>query len=66
MEVTGTQDDLVQVSFRLPASLLQRLAKIAEREERSVSGQLRHAVQRHVAELETDPPAVIPREELSE
>ena len=40
----------VQVSFRIPADLAAALEKVAAREDRTVSAELRRMIRRHVAE----------------
>ena len=39
----------VQMSVRVPAELAQALEKVAEREDRTVSAELRRIIRQHVA-----------------
>ena len=50
-----TQETATTVAARVPADLLRSFAAIAEREERSVSGELRRLMRQYVSENESTP-----------
>jgi len=47
----ATDDRQVQMSVRVPAELAEALEKVAEREDRTVSAELRRIIRQHVAQV---------------